>query len=269
MQQFNPNPQAWGRTTTRTQVEVDQGLRSFMLGVYNNMSLGLAISAMVALGVNMFAVTANVADAYRNAAGQAVRMGGQFLTPFGHALYGTPLMWVVALAPLAFIFFFSFRMDRMSASSARSTFFAFAAVMGASLSTLLLRYTGASVVQVFFITAASFGALSLWGYTTSRSLSGMGSFLMMGVIGLLIASIVNIFMASSALQFAISCLGVLIFAGLTAYDTQKIKEMYIYGDYDTEAAGKASIFGALTLYLDFINMFQFLLQLFGMRSSNE
>jgi FtsH-binding integral membrane protein len=141
--------------------------------------------------------------------------------------------------------------------------------MGASLSTLLLRYTGASVVQVFFITAASFGALSLWGYTTSRSLSGMGSFLMMGVIGLLIASIVNIFMASSALQFAISCLGVLIFAGLTAYDTQKIKEMYIYGDYDTEAAGKASIFGALTLYLDFINMFQFLLQLFGMRSSNE
>ncbi len=265
MQQYNP--QAWGRTATRTQVEVDQGLRAFMLGVYNNMSLGLAISAMVALGVNMFAVTANVADAYRNAAGQAVRMGGQFLTPFGYTLYGTPLMWVVALAPLAFIFFFTFRMDRMSASSARTTFFAFAAVMGASLSTLLLRYTGASVVQVFFITAASFGALSLWGYTTSRSLSAMGSFLIMGVIGLLIASIVNIFLASSALQFAISCLGVLIFAGLTAYDTQKLKEMYIYGDYDTEAAAKASIFGALTLYLDFINMFQFLLALFGTRNS--
>ena len=142
-------------------------------------------------------------------------------------------MWVVALAPLAFIFMFSFRMDKMSASSARMTFFAFAAVMGASLSTLLIRYTGASVVQVFFITAASFGALSLWGYTTSRSLSGMGSFLIMGVVGLIIASIVNIFVASSMLQFGISVLGVLIFAGLTAYDTQKLKEMYLYGNYDT------------------------------------
>ena len=165
-------------------------------------------------------------------------------------------MWVVALAPLAFIFFFTFRMDRMSAAAARTTFFAFAAVMGASLSTLLIRYTGASVVQVFFITAASFGALSLYGYTTSRSLSAMGSFLMMGLIGLLIVMLVNIFLQSPALQFAISALGVLIFAGLTAYDTQKLKEMYIYGDYDGEAAAKASIFGALTLYLDFINMFQ-------------
>jgi FtsH-binding integral membrane protein len=268
MQQYNPNPSAWGGTIARTQVEVDQGLRAFMLGVYNNMVLGLAISALVALGVNKFAVTANVADAYRNAAGQAVRMSGQFLTPFGYTLYGTPLMWVVALAPLAFIFFFSFRMDRMSAATARTTFFAFAAVMGASLSTLLLRYTGASVVQVFFITAASFGALSLWGYTTQRSLSGMGSFLIMGVIGLIIASLVNIFLASSALQFAISVLGVLIFAGLTAYDTQKLKEMYVYelGTPDGEVAAKASIFGALTLYLDFINMFQFLLALFGNRN---
>jgi uncharacterized protein len=202
MQQFNPNPSAWGGTVARTQVEVDQGLRAFMLGVYNNMVLGLAISALVALGVNKLAVAS-----------------------------------------------------------------AFAAVMGASLSTLLIRYTGASVVQVFFITAASFGALSLYGYTTSRSLSAMGSFLMMGVIGLIIASLVNIFLASSALQFAISALGVLIFAGLTAYDTQKLKEMYIYGDYDGEAAAKASIFGALTLYLDFINMFQFLLALFGNRNN--
>ncbi len=138
--------------------------------------------------------------------------------------------------------------------------------MGVSLSTLLIRYTGASVVQVFFITAASFGALSLWGYTTSRSLSGMGSFLIMGVVGLIIASIVNIFVASSMLQFGISVLGVLIFAGLTAYDTQKLKEMYLYGNYDTEAAAKVSVFGALTLYLDFINMFQFLLALFGNRN---
>src|SRR6185436_6490239 len=147
---------------------------------------------------------------------------------FGRLLYGTPLKWVVALAPLAFIFMFTMRMDRMSAASARTTFLAFAAVMGASLSTLLIVFTGASVVQVFFITAASFGALSLWGYTTSRSLSAMGSFLMMGVIGLILASLVNIFLQSPALQFAISALGVLIFAGLTAYDTQKLKEMYLY-----------------------------------------
>ena len=189
MQPFKNSPFASSAGVARSEVQVDQGLRAFMLGVYNNMVLGLAISALVALGVNKFAVTANVADAYRNAAGQAVRMSGQYLTPFGYTLYGTPLMWVVALAPLAFIFFFSFRMDRMSAATARTTFFTFAAVMGASLSTLLLRYTGASVVQVFFITAASFGALSLWGYTTQRSLSGMGSFLMMGLIGLIIASL--------------------------------------------------------------------------------
>ncbi len=155
----------------------------------------------------------------------------------------------------------------MSAASARTTFFAFAAVMGASLSTLLIRYTGASVVQVFFITAAAFGGLSLYGYTTTRSLSGIGSFLVMGLIGLVIASLVNIFLASSALQFAISVIGVLIFAGLTAYDTQKLKEMYVYGNFDGETAAKVSVIGALTLYLDFINMFQFLLSLMGNRNN--
>ena len=269
MQPFKNSPFAYGAGVARSEAQVDQGLRAFMMGVYNNMTIGLAISALVALGINKLAVTADMAAAYRNGAGQAVRMGGQYLTQFGYTLYGTPLMWVVALAPLAFIFFFSFRMDRMSAATARGTFFAFAAVMGASLSTLLLRYTGASVVQVFFITAAAFGSLSLWGYTTQRSLSGMGSFLMMGLIGLIIASLVNIFLASSALQFAISAIGVLIFAGLTAYDTQKLKEMYVYeiGSADGEVAAKASIFGALTLYLDFINMFQFLLALFGNRNN--
>ena len=259
MQPYEQNPTAFGTGFARTAAQVDQGLRTFMLGVYNNMVLGLAISALVALGINMAAVA--------DAPGEAVaRIGGVELTAFGRALYGSPLMWVVALAPLAFIFFFSFRMDRMSAATARTTFFAFAAVMGASLSTLLIRYTGASVVQVFFITAASFGALSLWGYTTRRSLSGMGSFLIMGLFGLIIASIVNIFVASSALQFGISIIGVLIFAGLTAYDTQKLKEMYLHGNYDGEATAKVSIFGALTLYLDFINMFQFLLALVGNRN---
>ena len=241
-------------------VQVDQGLRSFMLGIYNNMVVGLAISAVVALGVNMLAVAGSQADA-------VARIGSIPLTAFGRLLYGTPLMWVVAFAPLAFIFFLSYRLNRMAASTARTTFFAFAAVMGASLSTLLIRYTGASVVQVFFITAAAFGGLSLYGYTTSRSLSGMGSFLMMGVIGLLIASIVNIFLASSAIQFAISAVGVLVFAGLTAYDTQKLKEMYLVGGMDGEGAAKASVIGALQLYLDFINMFQFLLALVGNRNN--
>jgi FtsH-binding integral membrane protein len=259
MSPVEQNPSAFGTGFARTAAQVDQGLRSFMLGVYNNMVLGLAISAVVALGINMAATTSNPA-------GAAGRIGGIYLTEFGRLLYGTPLMWVIALAPLAFIFFFSFRMDRMSAATARTTFLAFAAVMGASLSTLLIRYTGASVVQVFFITAAAFGSLSLWGYTTNRSLSGFGSFLIMGLIGLLLASLVNIFLASSALQFAISCLGVVIFAGLTAYDTQKLKEMYVYGNFDQEAAAKVSIFGALTLYLDFINMFQFILALVGNRN---
>ncbi|NIX75347.1 Bax inhibitor-1/YccA family protein [Microvirga terricola] len=259
MQPYEQNQYASGTGFARTAAQVDQGLRAFMLGVYNNMVLGLAISALVALGVNKLATTTDPAQA-------VVRMGGVYLTEFGRTLYGTPLMWVVALAPLAFIFFFSFRMDKMSAAAARTTFFAFAAVMGASLSTLLIRYTGASVVQVFFITAAAFGSLSLWGYTTNRSLSGIGSFLIMGVVGLIIASLVNIFLVSSMLQFAISVIGVLIFAGLTAYDTQKLKEMYLYGNFDTEAAAKVSVYGALQLYLDFINMFQFLLALVGNRN---
>ena len=235
-----------------TQVEIDQGLRAFMLGVYNNMVVGLGISGLVALGLNMAAV----------AGYQGSR---PVLSPFGQTLYTSPLKWVLMLAPLAFIFIFSMRMDRMSAASARTTFFAFAAVMGASMSTLLLVFTGASVIQVFFITAAAFASLSLWGYTTKRSLSGMGSFLMMGLIGLVLASLVNIFFASSALQFAISVLGVLIFAGLTAYDTQKLKEMYLSASFDGEMAAKMSVNGALTLYLDFINMFQFLLSLIGDR----
>jgi FtsH-binding integral membrane protein len=229
-----------------------------MLGVYNNMVLGLAISAIVALGINMAAVADSPAEA-------VARIGGVPLTAFGRTLYGTPLMWVIALAPLAFIFFFSFRMDRMSAASARTTFFAFAAVMGASLSTLLIRYTGASVVQVFFITAASFGALSLWGYTTQRDLSGMGSFLLMGVFGIILASLINLFMASSGLQFAISAIGVLVFSGLTAWDSQRLKRQYLYGAMDGETTERSAIVGALSLYLNFINLFTLLLQLLGQR----
>ncbi len=253
---YGAQPQQQGYAGS--QVAIDQGLRSFMLGVYNNMVIGLAISGLVALGINMAAVAGSGAEAVANARGVP-------LTQFGVFLYTSPFKWVLMFAPLAFIFVFSFRMDKMSASSARTMFWAFAAVMGASMSTLLLVFTGASVVRVFFITAASFGALSLYGYTTKRDLSAMGSFLIMGVIGIFIAGLVNIFLASSALQFAISVLGVLIFAGLTAFDTQKLKEMYLYSGLDSEGAAKLSVNGALSLYLDFINMFQFLLSLLGDR----
>ncbi len=225
---------------------IDQGLRSYMLKVYNLMALGLAITGVAAFLSFQFAF----AD-------------GQ-LTAFGQAIYLSPLKWVVIFAPLGMVLFLSYRINRMSVSAAQTTFWIYAALVGLSLSSLLLIYTGQSVVQTFFITAASFGALSLYGYSTKRDLSAMGSFLVMGLFGLIIASIVNIFLGSSALQFAISVIGVLIFAGLTAYDTQRIKELYYEAD-GAEVMGRKAIMGALTLYLDFINLFMFLLQFMGNR----
>jgi len=225
---------------------IDQGLRSYMLKVYNLMALGLAITGVAAyLGFN-FAV-----------------QDGQ-LTQFGVLLFQSPLRWVVILAPLAAVFFLSFRINRMSVAAAQTTFWVYAALVGLSLSSIFLVYTQSSITQTFFVTAASFGALSLYGYTTKRDLSAMGSFLIMGLFGLIIASIVNIFLASSALQFAVSVIGVLIFAGLTAYDTQRIKELYYEAD-GAEVAGRKAIMGALTLYLDFINLFMFLLRFLGDR----
>lgn len=254
MSNFDRNAPVWGagRAQQTSAVEMDQGLRSFMLGVYNNMSIGLAITGLAAIGISMLAI-AGVSPTGKVTA----------LTPLGQALYLSPLKWVVMLAPLAFILFFSFKAESMSSSAARAMFFAFAAVMGVSLSSIFVVYTGESITKVFFITAATFGALSLYGYTTQRSLSAMGSFLIMGLIGLIIASVVNIFLASSALSFAISAIGVLVFAGLTAWDTQRLKEMYLYSDLDAESAAKLSVNGALSLYLNFINMFQMLLSLFG------
>ncbi len=265
MTNFDRNSYAYGTGVAQAgAAEFDQGLRAFMLGVYNNMILGLAISGLVALGTNMLAVAGDPASA-------VARMGSINLTAFGVAIYGSPLKWVVMLAPLAFIFFFSFRMERMTAATARSVFYLFAAVMGLSMSSILLVFTSASVVQTFFVTAAAFGALSLFGYTTKRSLSGFGSFLIMGLVGLMLASLVNIGLVAfgykfQMLQLAISAIGVLIFAGLTAYDTQRLKEMYVYGGGDSEGVAKLSIMGALSLYLNFINMFQFLLSLVGQRN---
>ncbi|MFZ5677227.1 MAG: Bax inhibitor-1/YccA family protein [Pseudomonadota bacterium] len=234
------------QTRAGTQAEIDQGLRSYMLGVYNYMASGLAVTGAVAAGTYMLAV-----------------QNGQ-LTPFGQTLFASPLMWVFVLAPVALVFFLSFRIHAMKAATAQITFWVYAALNGVAFSTLGLVYSGSSITRVFFISAATFGALSLWGYTTKRDLTGWGSFLFMGLIGIIIASLVNLFWPNGALQFVISVVGVLVFAGLTAYDTQKIKEMYFEAD-DGETMSKKIIMGALNLYLDFINLFLMLLRLFGNR----
>ena len=232
---------------TQSATMIDEGLRAYMLKVYNLMALGLAITGIAAFATFQMAVS-----------------GGQ-LTAFGQAIFLSPLKWVVILAPVAMVFFLSFRIHKMSVSAAQTTFWVYAALMGLSLSSIFLIYTGASIAQTFFVSAAAFGALSLFGYTTKRDLSAMGSFLIMGLFGLIIASLVNLFLQSSALDFAISAIGVLVFAGLTAWDTQKIKEMYFDAD-DAAVAGRKAIMGALTLYLDFINLFLFMLRFLGNRN---
>jgi FtsH-binding integral membrane protein len=235
---------------------IDQGLRSYMLKVYNYMGVGLAVTGLVAYFANQAATTADSTNAVAQMA------NGALLTSFGAAIYTSPLMWLIALAPLAFVLALSFGINRMSSSTAQLVFWAFAAVMGLSLSSIFLVYTGTSIAKVFFISAAMFGAMSLYGYTTKRDLTGFGSFLFMGLIGIIIASVVNIFVASSALSFGISIVGVLIFVGLTAYDTQRIKESYYEGDA-RDTMGKKAIMGALSLYLDFLNLFLMLLRLMG------
>jgi len=227
---------------------IDEGLRSYMLQVYNYMGLGLVVTGLVAYFANQMAVDAS----------------GTQLTAWGELLYLSPLMWVVALAPFGFVLVLSFGINKLSVPAAQGVFWAFAAIMGLSLSSIFMVYTDASIAKVFFITAATFGAMSLYGYTTKRDLTGMGNFLMMGLIGLIIAMVVNIFMQSSMLEFAISAIGVLIFVGLTAYDTQKIKESYS-DSHGAEVLAKGAIMGALSLYLDFINLFLMLLRLFGNR----
>lgn len=241
-----------------TAAAIDEGLRAHMLRVYNYMGIGLAVTGLVALALAMATTTTDASQA-------VAQLGnGKMLTQLGLALYGSPLQWVVMLSPFAFILALSFGINKMSFGTAQMVFWAFAAVMGISLSSIFLVYTGGSIAKVFFITAAMFGSMSLYGYTTKRDLTGMGSFLFMGLIGLIIAMIVNIFLQSSMLDFAISAIGVLIFVGLTAYDTQKIKEAYVES-IGHEGLGKLAIMGALTLYLDFINLFMMLLRLFGNR----
>ncbi len=219
--------------------EIDVGLRQYMLKVYNFMASGLALTGAVAYGMTLSETAMQL-------------------------IFGTPLFWVVALAPLGFVFYLSSRMDRIQASTAQTLFWIFSALMGMSLASIFIVYTGTSIARVFFITAGTFAGMSLYGYTTKRDLTGWGSFLFMGLIGIIIASLVNLFLQSSGLHFVISVIGVLVFVGLTAYDTQKIKNLYSGTDSD-EVRDKKAIMGALRLYLDFINLFIMLLHLFGAR----
>jgi len=222
------------------QAGIDVGLREHMLRIYNYMASGLALTGIVAYVFAQSGFYAQVA--------------------------ATPLIWLIMLAPLGFVMAISFGLQRMQASTAQLLFWLFAGVMGLSLASIFLVFTGASIARVFFITAGTFAAMSLYGYTTKRDLSQFGSFLMMGLIGIIIASLVNMFIASSALHFAISVIGVVVFVGLTAWDTQSIKEQYYELQYaDGQTASKAAIMGALRLYLDFINLFMMLLQLLGAR----
>jgi FtsH-binding integral membrane protein len=227
-----------GSAHAADQAAVDAGLRSYMLSVYNYMGSGVLLTGIVAMLA--------------------------FQSGFTESLRGSPLMWVVMLAPLAFVMVLSFGINKLSTSAAQAIFWVYAAVMGLSMSTIFLTFTGASIATTFFATSAAFLGLSLYGYTTKKDLSGFGTFLIMGVVGILVASVINMFVQSSAMSLVISIVGVLLFAGLTAYDTQKIKSTYFYVR-GTDFLGKAVIMGALTLYLDFVNMFTFLLNLLGNR----
>ncbi len=237
-------------TSVATADTLDAGLRAYMLRVYNYMLVGLGLTGVTAW------LTANTP------------LGGifyaQVATPNGVVMQPNILGWIAIIAPIAMVFFLSFRIMKMSFAAAQATFWGYAAVMGISLSTILFAYTGASIAMTFFVTAGAFGAMSLWGYTTKRDLTGFGSFLFMGLIGLILASLAGMFFHSSQLQFVISVLGVFIFTGLTAYDSQSIKNMYYVGD-DGEVVGKKAVMGALRLYLDFINLFLYLLRFMGNR----
>jgi FtsH-binding integral membrane protein len=252
MSDFDRNIAARRGIGTGQAAAIDAGLRAYMIRIYNYMAAGVALTGVVSyLTFNAAAVT--------NEAGQITG-----LTPFGQMIFGGPLMIVLFLGTLGMVFFLSFRINKLQVGTALTLFMVYAGLLGLMLSSVFMTYTGASITRTFFISAASFGALSLYGYTTQRDLSPIGSFLIMGLFGLILAMIVNIFLKSTGLDFAISAIGVLIFAGLTAWDTQKIKEMYSVND-DGTVAGRKAVMGALTLYLDFINLFLFLLRFMGDR----
>jgi FtsH-binding integral membrane protein len=275
MSVIDRNVAGFGAAMTQAETAaIDAGLRSYMRHVYNYMMIGLAITGAAALGLYLLSVTGTVADAsYVIRAGRVIPIPAGFvvqgrdilLTAIGYVVFVSPLKWAIIFAPLALVFGLSFGVERLRPATAQLLFWLYAAMVGLSLASIFLIYTHTSITRVFFITAASFGALSLWGYTTQRDLGGLGSFAIMGVLGIIIASLVNGFLASSALQWGISVIGVLVFSGLTAWDTQRLKNEYLYGAMDGETVERSAILGALSLYLDFINLFTLLLQLLGQR----
>ena len=270
MSDFDRNAATFDRAGGRaSSAVIDQGLRAYMLHVYNYMMIGLAITGFAALGVYMLSVTSDASLAAKVArAGAEVPAqirGGMYLTPIGHALFVSPLKWLVMLSPLALVFVISFGVERLRPATAQLLFWLFSALMGLSLGSIFMVFTQTSITRVFFITAATFGALSLFGYTTKRDMSGWGSFLFMGLIGVVLGSLVNLIWPNGMLQFVVSIVGVLVFAGLTAYDTQRLKNEYVYGQLEGEVAERSAIMGALSLYLNFINLFTLLLQLLGQR----
>jgi uncharacterized protein len=259
-----------GAMTSAEAAAVDAGLRAHMLRIYNYMVLGLVITGVAAFAVHALSVTGDVAAAAkitRDDIDIPIRLAGlnMYLTPLGYAIFVGPMKWPVILAPLVLVFALSFGIERLRPRIAQLLFWLYAALLGVSLASIFMVYTQTSIVRVFFITAASFGALSLYGYTTQRDLTGLGSFLVMGLFGVIIAALVNLFLASSALQWVISIVGVMVFSGLTAWDTQRLKNEYIYFAMDGVMAQRSAIIGALSLYLDFINLFTLLLQLLGER----
>lgn len=253
------NPHTHTGAVGRAAARVDEGLRAHMLGVYNYMAAGVAFTGLVAYMISNMALASDPSQAV------AFLANGKPLSELGAFLYAKPMVYILMFAPLAFVLLLSFGIHKLSTTATHMAFWAFAGVMGISISSIFLTFTGSSITQIFFVTAAAFAGLSLWGYTTKKDISGWGSFLIMGVVGIIIAAIVNIWLQSGALQFAISCITVLVFAGLTAYDTQRIKDTYMVIRNDAAMVAKASIMGALSLYLDFVNMFLALLQLFGNR----
>ncbi len=253
---FSPDYRAYPNQSATSTAVLDAGLRAYMLRVYNWMSSGLLLTGIVSFAI----ANSSLSSAFYT----------RVMTVSGPAPVPTPLGWLVMFAPLAFVLVLSIGVNKLSTTAVQGLFWAFCAVMGASLANIFVIYTGGSIVRVFFITSATFAATSIYGYTTKADLSRMGSFMMMGLFGIIIASLVNIFLQSPAVYYAISIIGVVVFVGLTAWDTQRIKADYVQYAYaeGTELAAKRGVYDALSLYLNFINLFMFLLRIMGVRNNN-
>lgn len=275
MSNFDHNATGFGSTMTPAETAaIDAGLRAYMLRVYNYMLIGLAITGLAAFAIYLLSVTENLAKAsyvlragrvIPVPAGLAVQSRDVLLTDVGYAVFVSPLKWAIIFAPLALVLALSFNVGRLRPVFAQALFWVYAALVGLSLGSVFLIYAHTSIARAFFIAGAAFGALSLYGYTTRRDLGSVGAFATMGLFGVIVAGVVNLFLGSSSLQWVVSLVGVLVFSGLTAWDTQRLKGEYLYGAMDGELAERSAILGALSLYLDFVNLFTLLLQLLGQR----